>query len=365
MRVVITGGGTGGHVFPGLVVARALKSQDVIYAGSAKGFEKRGAEALGIPFYPIRASQITGKGALKKILNSANLASGFIQSLFFLRKFKPQVVIGTGGYVSAPVLLAASALKTKTLLLEQNLLPGRTTRFFSTRVSRVLTSFDESEKYLPGASVRVTGNPVREEIGKWGKREACEKLGLSPDRPVIFVTGASQGAQAINRCVLGALPMMADESWQIVHQTGEKHYEAVVEESKKNTFPGKLFYKAVPFVDEMGVMYGACDVVVARGGATSMAEILAAGKPSLIVPYPYAADDHQELNAKWLEDKGGCRVVSEKNFTPAFFCSTLKEWLGSPETLRGMGERARAAAHPDALERILDAIQEVAGDRLN
>jgi UDP-N-acetylglucosamine--N-acetylmuramyl-(pentapeptide) pyrophosphoryl-undecaprenol N-acetylglucosamine transferase len=360
IKVVIAGGGTGGHVFPGLALAKALNPQNVVWIGLENGFEKKQAEQAGILFYSIKASPLVGKAFFKKIFNLARLAFGFFQAFFSLLKIKPSVVVGTGGYVSAPVLLSSLILRIPTLILEQNVLPGRTTRFFAPFVSCVLASFEDTKVYLPKAKVAVTGNPVRREIGQWGKVEACEKLGLSAQKLTLLVMGASQGAQALNRVLLQALPFLAKENWQVLHLTGKTHYEKVIEESQKVLSGISMVYKPFAFVEEMGVFYSACDLVVARAGATSLAEIMQAGKPSLLIPYPYAADNHQEINARWLEKKGGCMVVLEKELTANLLYEKLKQLLGNREALEEMGKKAKEASCHDALERILAIVKEVA-----
>lgn len=364
MKVLITGGGTGGHVYPGLAILQALLSHEVAYAGSPSGLEKNVLKRYPIPFYPIHSGKLAGKNLPQKTMGLFLTALGFLQSLRLLCRMKPDVVIGTGGYVSSPVLLASCLLRTPTLILEQNLLPGKTTRFFSRFVSRVLVSFEESKAYLPNAAVKFTGNLIRPEIGAISKEEGCRRLGLSCEKIVITVMGGSQGARAINRALLEALPLLREKPWQIVHLTGKAGFQEVERESKKLLPQGALVYRPVPFCEEMEAVYGASDLIVSRAGATSLAEIRAAGKPSILIPYPYAAENHQELNARWLEKQGRCLVVLEDQLSPELLAQSLEKLIGNPELRKKMSEKTSQSAQRDALASILKAVQEVTGRTL-
>lgn len=359
-KVLVTGGGTGGHIYPGLAVIEALKSASVLYVGSRRGLEKKLTQAYSIPFYQIHSRPLMGQGIFGKILSLFSIGTGFFQSLWILLKFRPQVVLATGGYVCSPVLLAAVLLRIPSLLLEQNLLPGRTTRFFSRLVSKVLVSFPESKSYLPQAHLVVTGNPVRKEIGSLTKEEGCRRLGIGSGFPVVTVMGASQGARALNRSLLGALPQLQEKPWTILHLTGETHYAAVVQEIERMKLSGKLQYIPFSFIEEMAAVYAASDFIISRAGATGLAELMQSGKGSILVPYPYAADNHQESNARWLEQKGGCRVVLEKDFTPQALVRALEEVFAHPEILRSLAKHAKEAAPRDPLEKILEVIEEAA-----
>lgn len=360
MKIVVTGGGTGGHVFPGLAVASALKGHQVVYAGCVHGFEKKVTERYHISFYPIASRGLAGRNFLGKIFSLYLTSLGFLQAVKFLRRFKPDVVVGTGGYVSFPVVLASLLQQTPTLILEQNLLPGKTTRILSPRVTKVLASFEETKPYLPKASVIVTGNPVRPEIGSLSKEEGCRRLAFSPDKPVIVVMGASQGARALNQALLHILPELQNKSWQILHLTGETHYQTVLQESKtRHSADGLLTYRALPFSDDIAAIYAAGDLIVSRAGGTTLAEITVSGKASVLIPYPYAAENHQEINARWLEARGGCRVILNRDLTANLLLQTLEELINHPETLKSMAIRTAAAARPDALSAIMQAIQNV------
>jgi len=361
LNIVVTGGGTGGHVYPGLVVAQALKLHRVVYVGSKRGLEKKVTETYNIPFRAIISRPLVGQGILKKVIGLLFMGIGFLQSFWFFLWFRPRVVLGTGGYVSSPVLLAAVALRIPSLLLEQNVLPGRTTRLLSRFVSRVLVSFGESKRFLPRAEIRVTGNPVRQEIGGMSKEEGCKKLGLSSEIPVIGVMGASQGARAINQALLQALPRMRDKAWQIVHLTGQTHYAMVLEESKKSLSGAILRYLPLPFLEEMAFFYAASDLIVARAGATSMAEIMLAGKPSILIPYPHAADNHQEMNARWLEERGGSILLLETALSAGSLIQEVERLITNPAKRIEMGETAKKAAPPNPLQSILANIEDVVG----
>ncbi|MCL5054956.1 MAG: undecaprenyldiphospho-muramoylpentapeptide beta-N-acetylglucosaminyltransferase [Firmicutes bacterium] len=358
MKIIVTGGGTGGHVFPALVLMQHLASHEIVYAGSSKGIEKKLVPAYGFHFLEIDSMPLTGKRILKNFIGILVLCKGTLQSLLFLFKFKPNLIIGTGGYVSFPVLAAGWILKIPTVLLEQNLLPGKTTRIFSRLSSCVCVSFEETAKFLPKVKTKFTGNPVRSEIGSIQHDAACAALGLSAERPVVLVMGASQGAKALNACLLEALRLMQDETWQILHLTGESHYHDVLQKAQGVQNKEALVYKAFPFADKMEIFYAASDLIVSRAGATTIAEILTAGKPSILIPYPYAADNHQEINARWLEEKKGCEMLLEKDLTPESFYRILKEWLSKPDKLKEAGKQAKLLSNPDAAEKIIAVLEE-------
>lgn len=362
MKIIITGGGTGGHVVPGLTVADALRNHVLLYVGSNHGLEKKLASSSGIAFQPILTRALMGQGILGKLKTLFLIGLGFLQSLKIIAAFKPRLVLGTGGYVSSPVFLAAAALGIPTILMEQNVLPGRTVRFLSKKMTKVLVSFEESKAYLPGTSVVVTGTPLRSKIGTVGKEEACQRLQLSPLKPVVLLMGASQGARALNEALLGALPYIKDKPWQILHLTGKAHFDKVSEKSRQILQGSALTYVAFPFVDAMENFYGASDLIISRAGATTLSELMLAGKPSILVPYPYAADNHQEMNARWLEGHGGCHVVLEKDFSSSLFVSTLESMLSDPKTLETMGARAKQVSKPNALVDVLGVIRDVTGE---
>ncbi len=221
-------------------------------------------------------------------------------------------------------------------------------------------SFEESKKFLPEGKTRFTGNPVRPEIGSVEQKKACEELGVSAQLPVVLVMGASQGAKTINACLLKAIPYMQDKSWQILHLTGEAHYSSVLEEARNALSKTSLVYKPFPFADKMEIFYAAATLIISRAGATTIAEILAAGKPSILVPYPFAAENHQQINAEWLAEKRGCGVLLEEKLTPETFYQVLNEWLSNPEKLKEVGDRAKSLSHPDAAGKIISVLEKIA-----
>lgn len=360
-RVLLAGGGTGGHLYPGLAVADRLTREGVecLFIGTRKGLESRVVPERG---YPIRFIQARGLSlrpvALVKAL--ASLSWGTFQSLRILASFRPQLVVGTGGYVSAPVVLAAALRGLPSVVLEQNAVPGKTTRLLGRLARRVCVSFEASADHLPSARVVVTGNPVAPEVLNADRAQARLSLSIPEGQPCLLVTGASQGARSLNEAVLKALPGWRERPWTIIHLTGPSHFEAVREQSQHVLSGSRLDYRPEGYRGEMAVAYAAADLVVGRAGATTIAEITARGLPSVLVPYPHAAEGHQEKNAEALVSRGGAVVVKDQEVGERLEALVVS-LLDSPEKLAAMGAASARVGRPDALERIIEICREVTG----
>ncbi len=314
VSLVFAGGGTGGHFFPAVAIADRVREllgdsceTKIVFVGTRRGIEYRLRESID---YPLRLVNIRG---LARAFTLGNLLVPFlvIGSLWtsrgILREAKPDLVIGTGGYVSWPVLRMAAMLRIPTVIQEQNSYPGIATRQLASKAKRVYLGFDEGRQYLPHAApIMTTGNPVRRLVAKGDRRAAREKFGLDPERRTILVLGGSQGARSVNRAVLKSLENNSmPEGFQLVWQTGKLDYDDIVAQVGAR---GERHH-AFAFESDMAMVYAAADLVVARAGAITLAEIEAVALPSLLIPYPFAAGDHQRKNARAYADHGFAVVI--------------------------------------------------------
>lgn len=360
MRVIIAGGGTGGHLFPGIAIAEELKGRgegnELLFVGTERGIEARVLPKLGWPLSFISAEGIKGKGVLSRIRAVYKLIPGFFESVKIIKGFRPDAVIGVGGYASAPMLLAARFLGKRTAIHEQNALPGVTNRILGKVVERVFISFPDSAGFFPQGKVVVSGNPLRKEILKGLQGSGVSGQGPAGKKPAILIFGGSLGAHRINTVVLEMIRHLDDPNrWSITHQTGEKDYKEIEE-----GYLGADWQADVrPFIYDMASAYIQADLVICRAGATTVAELTAAGKPAILVPYPFAADDHQRVNAESLVNVGGAVMILEKELTGERLAREVERLLGDSEMLKKMGENARKLARVAAAKVVVDGIYEL------
>lgn len=353
MKVIIVAGGTGGHLFPGLAVARKLrekkKNSEVIFIGKKKGWETEIVSREGFKFISISAGGWLGKSPGKKIYSALESLRGFRQSFFILKRLRPQVVIGMGGYVSGSFLLASRIFGFSTIIHEQNLVPGLTNRILARFVDEIAVSFPESNRFFPRGRVRVTGNPVREEIGKSGAGRWKSK-----NKRTLLIMGGSQGAHRINLVLAEASGFLKGKmgSWQIIHLSGKEDYDLMVRTYKKAGMEALVH----PFLQRIGEAYGEADLVVARAGATTLAEITVCGLPAIFIPYSLATKHHQEKNARWLEGKGAAITLREEELTGERLAGTILSLMADEERLSLMAENSRRWSKPQAAEEVVERI---------
>jgi len=315
IRVIISGGGTGGHIFPALAIANALKGMNsnnkILFVGAQGRMEMEKVPAAG---YEIVGLNITG---IKRSLSLSNLKVPFrlVSSLWkarsIVRSFKPDVVIGVGGYASGPVLFAASLMKVPTLIQEQNSYAGVTNRILGKKAQSICVAYENMERYFPAGKIHITGNPVRQDIeaGKVGRSEAAKHFGLNPDKKIVLAIGGSLGARTINKSIAGGWQRMAESGVQVLWQTGKVFYSEAHEQERASA--GML--KVLDFIPRMDMAYAAADIIVSRAGASSLSELAIVGKPVILVPSPNVAEDHQTKNAMALVEKNAAiLVVDEK-----------------------------------------------------
>ena len=317
IRIIFAGGGTGGHLFPAIAIAdriRALLGNstdiDIRFVGTKRGLEYRMREQLGYPLHIINVRGLVRAFTLKNLLVPFVLIMALIKSYFLLRKFSPDIVVGTGGYVALPVLKVAGWKGIPTVLQEQNSFPGITTRQLASRTKRIYLGFAAAKEYLPAqANILVTGNPVRTTINTMDKNDALHTLGLNPNRKTILILGGSQGARAVNNAVLKSLQSNSlTDRYQLIWQTGKRDYDSIMSQIKDKKHIGII----LPFSHNMPQLYAAADIAVARAGALTLAELITSHTPSILIPYPFAAGDHQRKNALDMEKRNLAIVIDEK-----------------------------------------------------
>ena len=353
MRVLIAGGGTGGHLFPGLAVARALKSRlpaaQISFVGTVAGIEARVIPSSGFELDFIRSGGLKGKSGFSMLRGLALLPLSAIDAWRLVGRRKPDVVVGVGGYSSGPVVAVAALRGIPTMVLEQNAVPGVTNRLLSPVVRAAAVNFEASRSFF-GAKARVTGNPVRE-----GFSHVDDSAITSSDvRVLIF--GGSQGAHAINVAVSEAAPRLAGrgdaQAINVVCQTGTRDYEMVREAFERNGVAGRV----ERFIDAMDREMTQAGLVVSRAGATTLAELTAAGRPSILIPLPTAADDHQRRNAEALATAGAAEVIDQRELSGVVLANRIIALANNRERRRQMSAAARRLAKTDAADRIVDMV---------
>ncbi len=354
--ILIMAGGTGGHVYPALAVARALqaKSRDVVWLGTQRGLESRVVPAAGIDIEWISIRGLRRKGVLAMLIAPFQLAWALLQSLAVIIRRRPAAVLGMGGFVSGPGGVAAWLTRRPLVIHEQNAAAGMTNRLLARLARVVLQAFPGS--FNSEADVQTVGNPVREDIA--AVPPPHERYAARRGRLRVLVLGGSQGALALNRAVPAALAMLDPDVRPVVrHQCGER----TLDEARAAYAEHGVEVELTPFIEDMAGAYAWADLVVCRAGALTVAELCAVGVPALFVPYPAAVDDHQTANARPMEAAGAALIIAERELTPARLADLLRDWLQSRASLQERAIRARGLACPDALDRITEICLEQAG----
>ena len=355
MRIAFAGGGTGGHLFPGLAVAdlarRDSRVESIVFFGAERGIEARAVPARGFELILQPLTAVRGTGAAGAVRGVLHLIAAIGAARREIRRRRIDVLVGLGGYASAAAVVGARLAGVPVVLLEQNRDPGFSTRALSHLACAVCTSFEETAASLPSGRARHTGNPVRSEI------EAVKPV---PGRNTLLIFGGSAGAVTLNRAVTAALIRIAARRAlpAVLHQTGSRTFHDVKEAYARAAIPADVR----EFIDDMAGAYSRASLAVCRAGATTVAELCATGTPAILVPYPYAAGDHQTANARALMDAGAALLVRDDEQTAAHLEEILDRLLGDPETLDSMAARAASLRRPGATERVLEIVLE-AGTR--
>lgn len=310
-KYIFAGGGTGGHLFPGIAIAQEIKAinpaADIMFIGNKDKIEGKVVPEYGYKFKSIRISGINRKMDMKNLLFPFKLIISVLKSSYYILRFQPSVVIGTGGYVSGPVLWSASLLGYKTFLQDHNSYPGVTTRMLAGNAKEVHLAFEEAKKYFKNQkNLFLTGFPIRRSFVKIDKKEALASFGFSDEKKTIFITGGSQGARTINNAVLKIAQFLNESGIQVIWQTGSLQYSDISRECKKFEF-----IKIFEFIQDMNKAYSACDIAVTRAGATTIGELMNMEVPAILIPLPTAAEDHQTKNAKSLCEKKASVLIPD------------------------------------------------------
>ncbi len=357
MRIIIAGGGTGGHVIPALAIAQQLKKQfdaEVLFIGTARGIETRLVPQAGFPLELIQVGALKNVSLMTRLKTMFDLPRAIAASSRMLSEFDPEVVIGVGGYASGPAMVAAIRRRLPTLAFEPNVVPGFANRMIARWVSAAAVHFEETCQYFPHC--KVTGVPVRGAFFSIPPKVISSQSG---GVPTLLVFGGSQGARAINQAMIASLPGLRAKvpGIHIIHQTGQRNYDQVLSAYRQSDISSEVH----KFIDDMPGTFARADLLVCRSGASTVGEITAAGKAAIFVPFPAAADDHQNVNARALERAGAAVVVEESNLGAAYLVETIVALIGDPRRLQSMSEAARSLAHPKAVEEIAEMVAQLAG----
>jgi UDP-N-acetylglucosamine--N-acetylmuramyl-(pentapeptide) pyrophosphoryl-undecaprenol N-acetylglucosamine transferase len=347
VRVILAGGGTGGHLFPGLAVAREFQTRDprneILFVGTAHGIEARVLPREGFQLKTVTVKGLKGRGWRGWLDAGARIPISFFQSRAIIKHFQPDFIIGLGGYASGPLLLAGKLKGIHCAIMEQNLRPGFTNKILAPLVDRVFTSYEESESFFTAGRLLATGNPVR-----WRKLPEVRR----DQKFTVLVFGGSAGAHRINTAAVDALGRLRDlaPDLRVIHQTGQADLAWVKE--KYGALPFEA--KALPFIDRMDEAYARADLVICRAGASTIAELTAFGKAAILVPYPYAIYDHQRSNARALQDRGAAEMILDQELGGEILAARIRSYLSDRAQIEKMEQAARALGRPEAAQRIVD-----------
>jgi UDP-N-acetylglucosamine--N-acetylmuramyl-(pentapeptide) pyrophosphoryl-undecaprenol N-acetylglucosamine transferase len=358
MKVLIAAGGTGGHIYPAIAVAKEIlrrnASSEVLFVGTAHGLETKIVPDNGFQLSLIHSAGLKNVGLKGKIKGLAILPKSFLEARRLLNEFKPDVVVGAGGYVSGPVLMIASLMRIPTLVMDSNALPGFTNRRLAMFVDKAALTFEEALPFF-GKKGTVTGNPVRKEFFEIVPKGRTDDVHL-------LIFGGSQGARAINNAMIDALKTLNGHKakLRVMHQTGEADYEKV---KHAYTDSGWQTADVRPYIFDMQNAFAETDLIICRAGATTCAEIAATGKAAIMIPLPTAADDHQRKNAEALEKAGAAKMILQKDLTGAKLATEIDKLVDSPETISTMETAAKKLGKADAAEATVDMIEQLARGR--
>jgi UDP-N-acetylglucosamine--N-acetylmuramyl-(pentapeptide) pyrophosphoryl-undecaprenol N-acetylglucosamine transferase len=356
MRALIAAAGTGGHIYPGIAVAKEILRRDpqseVRFVGTARGLETKLVPQAGFELSIIDSAGLKNVSVLARVRGLAVLPRSFSAASRIIKDFRPDIVVGAGGYVSGPVLLTAAAMKLPTLVMESNALPGWTNKVLARFVDRAAVSFEASLLFFRGKGV-VTGNPVRREFFEIAAKQR------EAGRFTVLIFGGSQGARAINEAMIAALPQLEplrSQLW-ITHQTGEADFDRV-----KQAYVASGWEKQADvrrYIDNMVVSFANADLVICRAGATTTAELIAAGKASIMIPFPLAADDHQRKNAEALVMKGAAKMILQQDLTSGRLAKAIEDLARRPDEVKKMEAASRSLARGNAAAAVVDLIEEL------
>lgn len=362
LKVIISGGGTGGHIYPGISLAGEVKNRDIkndiLFVGTERGMESKLIPREGFKIIKIKARGIQRKICFENLTAMVIFLISLFQSYKIIKKYKPDVVIGTGGYVSGSVVLMAVILGIPTFIHEQNVIPGITNKFLSRIARATFLSFDQSKEYFSNkAKLVFTGNPIRFKGIKRGTDQEYKKFNLDSSKKTILVLGGSKGAAAINRAVSGSIDLIKEvikNDWQVLLISGQDDYDNMMEIVREDH---KIF-SVEPYLHDIEKAYSLADLVICRAGATTLAEIASYGLPAILIPYPYATHDHQGINAKIFEREGAAILILEKNLSEEKLARILLDLLKNKDKLERMAKKSRELSNVNSAKKIVDYISD-------
>jgi len=356
LRIVIAGGGTGGHLFPAIAIAESFleknRQNTVLFVSTGRAFEKTVLAEHGFRLECITAEGIKGKGFQHQLRALSRLPKGVVEALKILRRFVPDLVVGVGSYASGPLILAAWMLRIPIVLHEQNIQPGITNRILFPLAARVHVSFPNTRFRTHSPKIRFSGNPIRKKIQECAVRSISHEPGVGACRRpfTVGIIGGSQGAHAINLAVIQALSLLKDTGCHFIHQTGQSDLQEVQDAYRRHGISSVV----QPFFQDMTDCYQPADLMICRSGATTVAEIMAIGKPAILIPFPHASDNHQELNAGRLVQSKAAEMIRESDLTGSALAERILFLASNPEMLDQMAFRARQLGNPFAARTITD-----------
>lgn len=363
MKAVITGGGTGGHIYPALSVADKLneKKWQIEYIGNADSLEADIVRDTDYSFNKIEVLPLPRRINFQLFKSIYISLKAVYQSYRLIKKIKPDIVFGTGGYVTGPVILAAYLNGIPTVIHEQNIYPGVTNKVLSWFVTKIAVNNIEAAQYFKKKirhKIVETGNPIRKEIISTSKEEGLEKLGLNKDYKTLFIMGGSQGSATINNAITNSIEqVMTLDKLQVILITGKDNYQNVIKKLDKKVDKYKNKFKMIPYLNNIEWAYAAADLIIYRAGATGLAEITGRGLPAILIPFPYSAEGHQEINAKFMEDNKAAVMVEDDEFNGEILYKLVKEILSDRERLDRMSKNSKNLSKLNASQNIVEIIE--------
>ncbi len=359
MKVLISGGGTGGHIYPAIAIANKLKEEEkdieILFVGTKKGLESEIVPKAGYTLKTITVEGFRRKLTFDNVKRILKLFKGLEEARKIVKDFKPDVVIGTGGYVCGPVVFNAAINGIPTVIHEQNSFPGITNKILSKFVSKICISFENAQKYFKNKDkIIFTGNPVRKEILYAHKGEARRKLGIPEDKRMVLCVGGSGGSKKLNEAMIPVIRNFIKEDIQFIHVTGKNHYDFFIDKLGNVNLKG--CQKVLPYLEDVANALAACDLMICSAGAITIAEVTVLGKPSIIIPKAYTAENHQEFNARSIEEKKAGIAILEKDLTGNKLNETIFKILGDREKIKEMSKNSKEIGKADALNIIYKEI---------
>ena len=361
IKIIMSGGGTGGHIFPALAIANTLKNihpdAEILFVGAKGRMEMQKIPAAGYPIEGLWISGINRHQLWKNMAFPFKLISSILNARRIINNFKPDVVIGTGGFASGPLLYMAQKKGIPTFIQEQNSYPGITNKLLAKNAHKIYTAYDNLESYFPVEKIVKTGNPIRKglDVQNINKNEALKQFGLHPDKKTILVTGGSLGAAPINKAIANNLDRLKESNYQLIWQTGQNHFEKYRELENEQI-------KVMPFINRMQDAYAAADLIISRAGAGAISELAVVGKPVILVPSPYVAEDHQTKNAQALSTKEAAILMTEKDLNEKLI-PAIQSILEDENLANRISENIQKMAMPDAAEKIVNDILQTLKNR--